>query len=192
MEDKTKKFENYKKFLDVVGRDLNRIFEFQKEYIHCKQGCSYCCRKGDYPISRIEYEYLMEGFEKLDYNLKEQIKANIKKTKQDNQESYICPFLIDDSCSLYNYRPLVCRTFGVLTEDSSGNPSFPFCATKGLNFSEIYDKEKNHLSVELVEKNHFKVFPRIFRLNNKVIMNIPLAKELNIDFGEAKKMIDFL
>ncbi len=192
MENKTNKFENYEKFLDVVGRDLNRIFEFQKEYIHCKQGCSYCCRKGDYPISRIEYEYLMEGFEKLDYNLKEQIKANIKKTKQDNQESYICPFLIDDSCSLYNYRPLVCRTFGVLTEDSSGNPSFPFCATKGLNFSEIYDKEKNHLSVELVEKNHFKVFPRIFRLNNKVIMNIPLAKELNIDFGEAKKMIDFL
>lgn len=192
MDDKTNKFKNYENFLSVVGRDLNKIFEFQKEYIHCKQGCSYCCRKGDYPISKIEYEYLMEGFDRLDNKLKAQIKENIKKTKQENQESYTCPFLIDNSCSLYNYRPLVCRTFGVLTEDSSGNPSFPFCATKGLNFSEIYDKEKKHLSAELVEKNHFKIFPKIFRLNNKVIMNLPLAKELNIDFGEAKKMIDFL
>ena len=188
----TEKFENYEKFLSVVDSDIHKIFEFHKEYIHCNKGCSYCCRKGDYPISKIEYEYLMEGFETLDDNLKTQIKENINRTKQENSESYVCPFLINDSCSLYSHRPLVCRTFGVLTEDSSGNPSFPFCATQGLNFSEVYDEEKKHLSADLAEKKHFKVFPRIFRLSNKVIMNIPLAKELNIDFGEAKKIIYFL
>jgi Fe-S-cluster containining protein len=185
------RFENFEKFLSSVNDDLNKIFNYQKEYIHCKKGCSYCCRQGDYPISKIEYDYLMSGFEKLDENIKIKIRESIEKAKQGDRESYTCPFLIDNCCSIYNYRPFVCRTFGVLTEDSSGNPAFPFCATKGLNYSAIYDKEKNHLSAELVEKNHFKIFPKIFRVNNKVIMNLPLAKELNIDFGEAKKMIDF-
>ena len=61
-----------------------------------------------------------------------------------------------------------------------------------LNFSQIYDKEKKHLSIELYEEKKLKTFPKIFRLSNKVIMNVPLAKELNINFGESKKMIDFL
>ena len=78
-----------------------------------------------------------------------------------------------------------------MTEDAHGNPTFPFCTTIGLNFSQIYDKEKGHLSSALVEKGNFKIFPKIFRLSNSVIMNIPFAKELGIDFGEAKRMIDF-
>ena len=189
----TNKFENYEKFLSSVNDDLKKIFDYQKEYIHCQKGCAYCCKQGDYPISEIEYDYLMSGFEKLDNDLKTKIEENIKKTKSEGDtESYTCPFLIDNSCSVYEYRPFVCRTFGVLTEDAKGNPAFPFCATKGLNYSAIYDEEKHHLSAELVEKHHFKIFPKIFRVNNKVIMNLPLAKELNIDFGEAKKMIDFL
>ena len=98
---------------------------------------------------------------------------------------------MEDSCSIYSHRPIICRTFGVLTEDSKGNPSFPFCTTIGLNFSKIYDSEKKHLSSRLVKENNFKIFPRIFRLSNNVMMNLPLAKELNLNFGEAKKMIDF-
>lgn len=186
-----KNFENYEKFLASVNSDLTKIFEYQKEYIVCKKGCSYCCERGDYPLSKLEFEYLMSGFEKLEENLKNQIKQNIETAKQGDKDSYKCPFLIDNACSVYEYRPFVCRTFGVLTEDAKGNPAFPFCTTKGLNFSQIYDEEKKHLSADLVEKKNFKIFPKIFRLSNKVIMNLPLAKELNIEFGEAKRMVDF-
>ncbi len=183
---------NYEKFLESINEDLRKIFEYQKEYIYCKKGCSYCCERGDYPISELEFKYLMLGYEKLEPDIKEEIKKNIKKLKNGNKESYVCPFLINKSCSVYKNRPIVCRTFGVLTEDAKGNPSFPFCTTKGLNFSKIYDKKNKRLSSELVYKNNFKIFPKIFCLSNKVVMNLPLAKELGIDFGEAKKMIDFL
>lgn len=183
--------ENYEKFLNSVDDDLRKIFDYQKEYIACKKGCSYCCRQGDYPISELEFKYINLAYTKLNQQIKDEINKNIKGLQKDNPDSYICPFLIDNECSIYNNRPLVCRAFGVLTEDSKGNPSFPFCATMGLNFSEIYDKDKQHLSFELVQKNNFKIYPKIFRLNNKVIMNLPLAKELNLDFGESKKMIDF-
>lgn len=182
----------YEKFLDSVSGDIDKIFEYQKEYLCCKKGCSYCCKRGDYPISEIEFNYIMIGFDKLDDLTKDIIKQNIEKIKSETDtDSYICPFLINNNCSIYNYRPIVCRTFGVLTEDANGNPAFPFCTTLGLNFSKIYDKEKQHLSAELVAKNNCMTFPKIFRLNNKVVMNLPLAKQLNINFGSTGKMIDF-
>lgn len=184
--------ENFEKFLISVNDDIKKIFDNQKEYLHCQNGCSLCCERGDYPISEIEYSYMLIAYEKLEENSKTIIKQNIKEIKKANTDSYRCPFLINNSCSIYTHRPFVCRTFGVLTEDAQGNPSFPFCATLGKNYSEIYDKEKRHLSATLVEQKHFKTFPKIFRLSNKVIMNIPLAKQLNINFGESKKMIDFL
>lgn len=184
--------ENYEKFLASVDDDLRKIFDYQREYIACKEGCAHCCKRGDYPMSELEYKYLMIGFEQLSETQKSQIKANMEVAKTSDRESYVCPFLIEDSCSVYQYRPLVCRAFGVLTEDSKGNPAYPFCTTLGLNFGKIYDKEKQHLSSDLVAQNGYKIFPKIFRLSNKVIMNLPLAKELNIDFGKAKKMVDFL
>ena len=185
--------ENYVKFLDVVDDDLKKIFDYQSEYLCCKQGCAHCCKRGNFPLSKLEFEYLMLGYEELDETTKDIIKNNINELKKlEDTESYICPFLINDVCSIYKNRPIVCRAFGVLTEDSKGNPSFPFCAIIGLNFAKIYNAEKNQLSSELVKKNNYKVFPKIFRLSNVVFMNLPLAKELNLDFGEGKKMIEYL
>lgn len=185
-------FEKFEQFLASVDSDLQKIFDYQKEYIFCKQGCSLCCEQGDYPLSELEFRYLYKAYENLESSIKIQVDKNIEEIKKQKSELYCCPFLVNKSCSVYKNRPFVCRSFGVLTEDAQGNPAYPSCATKGLNFSQIYDKEKRHLSADLVEKQGFKIFPKIFRLNNKVIMNLPLAKELGIDFGEAKKMIDFL
>lgn len=186
------KFSDYEKFLNIVDEDLTKIFEYQKEYIFCKPGCSLCCRRGDFPMSSIEFDYLMQEYNNLSGEIKSEVLNNIKALVKTDCDSYTCPFLTNNKCSIYSHRPIVCRTFGVLTEDSKGNPSFPFCTTEGLNFSQIYDKEKQRLSSALVKEHNFKIFPKIFRLSNNVVMNLPLAKELNINFGEAKRMIDFL
>ena len=184
-------FDNFEKFLASIDSDVKKIFDYQKEYIHCQKGCSLCCQKGDYPISEIEFNYLMQGFNRLEGTKKALIQKNINKLKEADKDSYTCPFLVENSCSVYQNRPFVCRMFGVLTEDAAGNPTFPFCTTEGLNYSEIYDPKTQHLSMDLVFKKNFKVFPKFFRLSNRVILNLPLAKELNIQFGETKRMIDF-
>lgn len=184
--------ENYIKFLKIVDEDLKKIFDYQKEYLCCKEGCAHCCKRGDFPLTELEFKYLMSGYNKLDSNLKNLIQENISSLKNADRDNYICPFLINEKCSVYAYRPIVCRAFGVLTEDSKGNPSFPFCTLLGLNFSQIYDKEKQHLSSDLVKQGNFKIFPKVFRLSNNVFINLPLVRELNLNFGEAKKMIDFL
>lgn len=185
-------FENYEIFLESVNKDLEKIFEHQKEYLCCKEGCSKCCERGNYPLSELEFNYLLSGYKILDIEKQNIIKNNIKNLKNENRDSYVCPFLIDKKCSVYNYRPFVCRAFGVLTEDANSNPVFPFCASEGLNYSKIYDVKTSHLSFELVQKNNFKNFPKFFRLSNEVFMNLPLAKKLNINFGKVKELIDFL
>ena len=184
--------ENFKKFLASVNEDIEKIFNHQREFISCKEGCSLCCERGDYPISEIEYKYMMIAYEKLDENTKSIIKKNVQELKNSNKESYTCPFLIEHRCSIYSHRPFVSRTFGVLTEDSKGNPCYPFCATLGKNYSEFYDAENNRLSSSAYYKKNYLSYPKFFRLSNKVIMNLPLAEELKINFGEAKKMIDYL
>ncbi len=185
-------FENYKKFLDSIDSDINKIFEYQKEYIHCKKGCSLCCERGDYPVSELEFNYFMRQADTLDENFKRNIKEKADIIKQKNLESYTCPFLFDGECVIYKSRPLVCRLFGVLTEDKTGHPVYPFCAEEGLNFSEVFDETTRHLSLDLAIKKNFKVLPRFCKLSYQVVLNLPLAKELNIEFGKTKRLIDFL
>lgn len=111
--------ENYEKFLEIVDKDLRKIFDYQKEYLCCSEGCAHCCKQGDYPMSELEFKYLIVGFEKLSEDLKEKIRANMEITKVGDKDSYVCPFLIENKCSVYHNRPLVCRAFGVLTEDAN-------------------------------------------------------------------------
>ena len=54
------------------------MFDNQAEFIKCKEGCSYCCEKGEYPFSELEFNYLIEGYKQLDSNTKKIIKENIK------------------------------------------------------------------------------------------------------------------
>lgn len=185
-------FENFEKFLKCIDDDLTKIFEHEKEYLCCKVGCSLCCKQGDYPLSETEYKYLKSGFDKSEEKTKKRMLENILKLKNANKDSYPCPFLIDEKCGLYRYRPFVCRAFGVLTLDVNGMPTFPFCTKERLNYSRIYDKENNRLSSDLVRENNFKTFPKFYNLSNKVMMNLPKAKELGITFGKSKRMIDFL
>ena len=43
----------YQLFLKELDNKLSLYFDQHKEYICCKKGCSLCCEKGDYPISKI-------------------------------------------------------------------------------------------------------------------------------------------
>lgn len=184
--------ENYEKFIDILTQDLLQIFEYQKEYIFCKEGCSLCCEKGEYPLTRIEFEYLKKGYELLPIETKKIISENIAKLKANPQKAYRCPFLINKRCSVYKHRAIICRTFGVLTKNVHDEITMPFCCEKGLNFSNLYDKQKGSLSFDLYKNGNFTNPPKPFNLTNSNIMELDLVKELGIEFGEVRTMIDWL
>ncbi len=190
--------ENYVKYLNIITEKIERFFAKQKPYIKCKKGCSLCCEKGEYPWSEIEYKYIMLGFSKLDKNLQERIKEKIKKVKEDKKNfsgdgrfMYECPFLIDKSCSLYEYRGIICRSFGLMVEVEGKKPQIPFCCSLGLNYSNVYDVERNCVSPIMFKETGLDIEPLIFNVSYKMLTDDTFAEGFHFNFGEKKPLIDW-
>lgn len=188
----------YEIFLYTLNKELQKMFNNQAEFIKCKEGCSYCCEKGEYPFSELEFNYLIEGYKQLDSNTKKIIKENIKQINKEKSKNtdkifmHKCPFLIDKRCSVYQNRGIICRTFGLLCEHNDGRLTIPFCHEYGLNYAQLYDKELGQLIDERDGIKLSKTEPAAFRIERDNIMNLSIAKNLNIVWGDSKTMIDFI
>ena len=111
---------NYLTYLNYITNKLNKFFEQQKDYISCKRGCALCCKDAEFPYSAIEMQLLLNGFNSLDREVKNKVETNIQeilKKKKEHKEGrfvYDCPFLINNVCSIYEYRGVVCRSLGLM------------------------------------------------------------------------------
>lgn len=189
--------ENYKKYLEFLDAKLNKFFKSQKPYIFCKKGCALCCKHSQFPYSLLEMKYLLSGLETLDCSVTDRIEQNLqeilskKKKFRGKKFLYDCPFLIDNICSLYNYRGVVCRTFGLMTQYKGTKVKAPFCSHKGLNYSNVLNLQKRTISVRKFKKLKVKEEPLGFNVNYSYLTNIAFEQEFNILFGETKPLIDW-
>ena len=124
---------NYEDFLKKLDAKLQKYALAHRENICCTKGCSDCCEQGDYPLSEIELKYLIKGFLLLTNNTVKVIQSNIKKMKKGGA----CPFLINKECSIYDYRPIICRAHGLAYK--AENVIVPYCANNKKNYSKIYN-----------------------------------------------------
>lgn len=159
----------YKKFLEELDKRLNSYFEKYKNFIHCTSGCSACCEKGDYPISQLELEYIMQGFINLDNKTKIQIQNNIKSMEKGGK----CPFLLNNLCSIYPYRPVICRVHGLAYLFNEKIVKVPYCANENKNYAEVY--KNGEIIINPIREN----------LDTSSIL-----KDLN--YGEIRNLYDWL
>lgn len=117
-----------------LDKKLKAYFEKYKDFICCREGCSSCCEKGDYPLSDVELKYLMKGYSSLDNSAKIKVQQNIKTMVKGGA----CPFLLEHRCAIYPYRPIVCRIHGLAYLNKDGVVKLPYCANEGKNFSNNY------------------------------------------------------
>lgn len=141
------KLQKYQDFLTEFDKKIETYFSCYKEYIQCKPGCSKCCENGDYPLSNIELQYLMQGFINLDDESKKVIQANKKTMKRGGK----CPFLVNNRCSVYSHRPIVCRVHGLAYLGKDNIVILPDCANIGKNFSSVYSD--GEISIKPVLEN---------------------------------------
>lgn len=128
---------DYQKFLNDLDVRLKSYFEAFGTEIACKKGCSDCCEKGDYPLSDIELEYLMKGFMGLASSTKIEVQKNIKNMVKGGA----CPFLLNKQCSIYPYRPIVCRVHGLAYFYKDEKVKLPHCVEDGKNFAKLYKED---------------------------------------------------
>ncbi len=188
---------NYAVYLEFLNEKLNKFFESQKPYIFCRKGCAKCCKNSQFPYSAIEFRYLLNGALTLDKRIQEKIEANIKELLEKKKNFrgkkflYDCPFLIDDVCSVYPYRGVICRTFGLMTNTVNQKIKAPFCAFKGLNYSNVLNLRKKTISVRKFKKLNTKLEPLGFNISYKYLTCEDYERTFNIKFGESKPVIDW-
>lgn len=170
---------------------IDRKFENQKEYIACAKGCSLCCETVSMPFSDIEFEYLKDGFYKLDEEKKKIVIANIEKLLS-NSGKPCCPFLINKACSVYKNRGLICRTFGLLIVSDEEEYTVPFCVHKGLNYSKIFDETTQKIDPQRVTELGCENEPKFYPLTRQTFFNLQLAKDLDIIPKDSKPLSEWL
>ena len=144
---------------------------------------------------------MLLGFVQLPQENKEKILSNVLQVKKDKAESgedeyfHQCPFLIDNKCSVYNYRGLICRGYGLLSyyTDNSGKQKYrcPCCTKMGLNYANVYDLETSLISVPMWEKTGIEIEPLSFNVSLKFLLKNEGVQYLDLDFGEQKPLIDW-
>lgn len=197
--------EKYKKYLDKIGVHLQKFFAQQQPYIFCKEGCSICCETGEYPFTKVEFEYAMIGFETLSAEEKEIVREKVKKIKKAKEEAikktpdkkfmHACPFLIDKKCSIYNYRGIICRSHGLVSFSTDQNDktvyNMPRCVDSGLNYSNVYDRETNTISSKMWKETGIEEEPVSYNIGLKFLLDNKTTKDLELDFGERRAIINF-
>lgn len=190
----------YKKYLNTLQKILDEYFEEQKEYLCCKEGCSYCCEKGTYPYTKVEIDYILLGVLKLPKEEQEiiadrilKLKEEYLKCKENDKFMHKCPFLRDDGlCSVYEYRGIICRTFGILQITEKSNIYMPFCQSLGLNYAKVYDDEKRKFDMSKVKELGYKNYPIPHLVSMKTLISENVFEGENVDFGEPKAMMEWL
>lgn len=160
---------NYQLFIDKLDKRLEEYFEQHREYICCHAGCSFCCEKGDYPLSAAELEYLMQGYAKLISEKKQIVQKNIKNIVKGGA----CPFLIDKKCSVYSYRPIICRVHGLAYLCHDDTVKVPYCAKDGKNYTNVYSD--GEIVINPIKEN---------------LDTFCLIKDFN--FGEIRNLVDWI
>lgn len=81
----------------------DKIMNNAKNFVACKETCSHCCHI-NVQITYLEVEHIQKNTG---------IKANVlNKSKIHNIKDFLgvaCPFLKENKCSIYQYRPFACR-----------------------------------------------------------------------------------
>lgn len=179
----------YKKYLAYLDGILEKMFESQRAFIKCKEGCAYCCKEGEYPISELEYINLMLCYNSLGDEIKDKINENIANLlKKSREKMYECPFLVNNKCTVYPARAIICRTFGLISYDEKGKKRMPFCIDLNLNYANVYDPKTR----KIIKFSENGSEPVAYKIDRKFLRSSKLEKEFSIFFGEDKPLVDWL
>lgn len=114
-----------------------------KALSQCKNGCAKCCYT-DISIFEVEASNIRKWFAGLSSDQQD----SIREKWQRRQTEGSCAFLRDESCTIYEARPLICRTQGnALRYVEEGEPYIDICPLNEEMIEEMEDKDVMNLDL---------------------------------------------
>ena len=138
----------------------------------------------------------MIGFSKLSKDIQDSILSKVKQIKSKKSEfgsgyTYECPFLINNECSVYDFRGIICRSFGLMSINPNGLSKIPFCAFEGLNYSNVVEPDTKIISAEKFKKLQNAPEPLAYNVSYEFLTGKDIELNFHINFGEKKALIDW-
>jgi len=130
--------DNYRKLCAYCDSVWNRVREAYPNEIACRKGCGICCELQS--VNQIE-AYAIRSYIVNNKNFLNDVCINddvVDTGDTDNTDS--CPFLRQQSCTIYPARPIICRTHGLILR-SSEFPLSKQAASCPYNFPSIHPND---------------------------------------------------
>ena len=140
-------FEPYTQLLNNLEQLGTQLSHQHAAHLNCRAGCSGCCLPG-LGVFRVEADALHQALRALPATVRTQILHQAEAALAAPHIQEHCALLDQDLCSLYAYRPVICRTHGfpIHFETEPGEVALDVCP---LNFTETGSLEKLTLSETL-------------------------------------------
>ncbi len=138
-------FVHYKKLLtdvELLTKVLQKHFAKQ---ITCHLGCTSCCYQ-QLSLFQVEADFISKAVKKLTPETQKKLLLAAQAIETQTNTSEACPMLDGLACSIYESRPIICRTHGfpiTFKDDESQELSLDVCP---LNFSEEGDAVELNLT----------------------------------------------
>ncbi len=130
--------------LQRIYKDVDHLYDACiRPVAICQQGCSHCCYV-PVEVSQLEARYIAQETNIPMIELRE------IKTREPAREP--CPFLKNNQCSIYQYRPLACRMFATLDDVKyceSGNIPHAIVSTQSTSITEYLMGLFTHVSLSM-------------------------------------------
>ena len=170
--------EIFSKYLSIriqVDDLSERLTQQHSKHMLCKAGCDLCCM--DYSIFPVEFYSILNQLKQS--NIKPEIKAN--HSKKD------CIFLHNHRCTIYNERPVICRTHGLPLLYMNDNSEWELSACE-LNFTEFDMEQFNKENTYPQDTFNSK----LYMLNKEFIQEFSEINYEEFDLIPVKKIVNYL
>ena len=143
----------YRQFIERVDRLAARLSSRYAQHLVCRSGCSGCCHH-HLSVFAIEAAGVREAIEALPDETRVVIEGQARNVIAQEAEGQpvACPLLVEDRCSIYELRPLICRTQGLplLLEADDGEQEVDFCPLNFTAHDAVEDLAQNLDAAHLV------------------------------------------
>lgn len=144
--------------LAAVFSDMDRAYEESASSagFSCTGCAESCCETRFYHFTWVEYLYLLKGLDGLDPDKSSLVGDRAKyvadfyrKGNQIEVPRIMCPVNEDGLCSLYLYRPMICRLHGIAHEFTmaGGKKTGPGCA--------LFDESAKGRDIKVMDRTPF-------------------------------------
>lgn len=164
-------FVKYKILLNEIQKQTIILEEMHREHMQCRNRCDLCCI--DFSVFPIEFYFILNELKK----------KNFKPESDVNTENEICVFLKNSSCTIYQQRPIMCRTHGLPILYANDNGEWELSACE-LNFTE-FDFDDFTMENTLPQD---KYNSKLFLLNREFIAEFKDKKYGEFDLIPLKEL----